>query len=65
MGMNMRNGSGYEDKTAAFAIANARDETDTRNNILVKVIKNVCDLAGFDIVERVVLRDRKTGRVYR
>lgn len=61
----MRNGSGYNDKTAGDAIEKVYDETDTKNNIIVRVIKNVCDLAGFEIVERVVLRDKRTGKVYR
>ena len=41
------------------------EEADARNNKLVKALKQLIDLAGFDLVERIVVKDRKTGRVYR
>ena len=68
----IRNPDGYIDTTAHDAICNVlkeqnclADEPDARNNKLVKALKQLIDLAGFDLVERIALRDRKTGRIYR
>ena len=36
-----------------------------RCNQLIKVLKNTIDLAGFDLVARIEVRDRETGRTYR
>ena len=38
---------------------------DTRHKRLLKSIFVLCDLAGFKIENRVVLRDKKTGKVWR
>jgi hypothetical protein len=44
-----------------------REETERqrRVSVVIGILKNAADLAGFDLVNRVVLRDRKTGREYR
>jgi len=39
-------------------------ETDRFNKTL-NTIKSICDLAGYTIDDRIVLRDQKTGRVWR
>lgn len=59
-----RNGLGYPDPTAFEAIKNA-DEEDERFHKLLYSIRNICDLAGYDLGERIVLIDRRNGRVWR
>ena len=68
----IRNPEGYLDVTAHDAIQNvlkeqsySSDETDARNNKLIKALKQLIDLAGFDLVERIAIRDLKTGKIYR
>lgn len=51
------NGSGCKDLTAYEAIRNVENEN--RLNKLIKAIYNICDLAGFHIEERIVLKDKK------
>ena len=41
------------------------DEADLRCNRLIKSIKTVIDLADFDLVARIEVKDRRTGRTYR
>jgi hypothetical protein len=57
------NGSGCKDLTAYEAIRNV--ESEDRFNKLLKTIFNICDLAGFHVEERIVLKDKKTGKVWR
>lgn len=63
-----KNSEGYSDPTAYTAMTKiTRDEQERlrRIKIVVNIMKNVADLAGFDLVSRISLRDRKTGREYR
>lgn len=59
-----RNGSGYIDPTAYEAIKNIDTESD-RFYKLLGTIFSICDLAGFHVEGRIVLKDKKTGRVWR
>ena len=59
-----RNGSGYSDPTAYEAIKNMQDESD-RFHKLLDVIFNICELSGYHLEERIVVRDKKTGKVWR
>ena len=63
----MFNDSGCKDLTAFQAIENVeRDRKDEeRLKKLLSTIFYICDLAGFHIEERLVLRDKYTGKVYR
>lgn len=66
-----RNAEGYPDPTTHGALSNvmreyaAKEEADARCTQLIKVLKNTIDLAGFDLVARIEVRDRETGRTYR
>lgn len=62
-----RNASGYMDLTAYEAIENVDREADAekRYKKLLSTIFYICDLAGFHIEERIVIRDKKTGKVWR
>lgn len=59
-----KNASGYYDATAWAAM---KDEEKERIKFqrLIKTIFYICDLAGFHVEERIVLKDRNTGRIWR
>ena len=59
-----KNASGYSDPTAAEAITHA-DEAYDRFNKLLGIIFKLCELTGFHIEGRIVLRDDKTGKIWR
>ena len=59
-----RNGSGYYDPTAYKAITKAEKESE-RFHKLLNTIFNICDLAGFHVEGRIVLKDKETGKVWR
>lgn len=43
----------------------AKEEADARCTQLIKTLKSTIDLAGFDLIARIEVRDRNTGRTYR
>ena len=59
-----KNGSGYTDPTAAQAIKNI-SEREKKVYKLIKTIKAIAELAGYEIEERIVLRDKATGEEWR
>lgn len=59
-----RNASGCFDPTAYIAIKHV-DKTDEKFHKLLDTIFYICDQAGFDIKNRIVLEDKKTGKIYR
>lgn len=67
-----KNGEGYADPTAGGAWNNIRREerrrdADTMDTIsrLIPVMKQTAELAGFEVVGRIVLRDKATGKEWR
>lgn len=65
-----RNGSGYIDPTAYKAIKNVDKEIkeenrDDRFYKLLDTIFSICDLAGFHVEGRIVLKDKTTGKIWR
>lgn len=63
-----KNCEGYSDPTAYAGITNVmREEYEAqkRVNALIGSLKSLIDLAGFDLLNRIEIRDRKTGREYR
>lgn len=63
-----KNSSGYSDPTAYLgtkAIIREENEHQKRVTTLIGVLKYIIDAAGFDLLARIELRDRKTGREYR
>ena len=63
-----RNDEGYLDKTAYKAMKNLQppsSEECEKFNKLLHSIRNICDLAGFRIENRIVLVDKETDRVWR
>ena len=62
------NPEGYADPTAyeALTVVQAEtDESDLRCQRLIKTLKTIIDLAGYDLLARIEIRDRATGRDYR
>lgn len=62
------NGEGYADPTAYAALAPiVRQETETekRANVLIKTLKSIIALAGFELIGRIVVRDVKTRREFK
>lgn len=71
-GISNRNAEGYADPTAHDALVGVmrdyyekQEAIDARCNLLIKVLKNTINLAGFELVARIEVRDRESGRVYR
>jgi hypothetical protein len=59
-----KNAEGYSDSTAYEAIKNT-DKEDERFHKLLHTIFYICEVAGFEIDGRIVLVDKKTGRIWR
>lgn len=62
--MLFKNGEGYPDPTAAGAIREA-DKVPDHVNWYIKTIKEIASLIGLEMVGRVCIKDKKTGREYR
>jgi hypothetical protein len=68
-----KNSKGYPDPTAYEAIKKveksekelARKQEDERFHKLLNNIFSMCELAGFKLEGRIILKDIKTGRVWR
>lgn len=59
-----QNNSGLPDPTAFAATKPITDE-EQRVSDLVKVLKYIIRLAGFELINRMEFRDRRSGRMYR
>ena len=63
-----KNAEGYNDPTAYNAIKNVeqeQDKDDVRFHQLLNTMFSLCELADFHIEGRVVLKDKRTGKVWR
>lgn len=63
-----KNMEGYSDPTASVAMATVfrgECEADRRAYDLMKILKYIIRLAGFELINRVQLKDIKTGRTYK
>ena len=58
-----KNAEGYNDPTAYNAIKNIEQEQD--KDQLLNMLFSLCELADFHIEGRVVLKDKRTGKVWR
>lgn len=66
--MAYRNGEGYRDPTAWEAVGTVSKEERKKDKAvtnLVTMLKQIIRLAGFELVGRIVLKDKKTGKEYR
>lgn len=67
-----RNAEHYADPTQAAAMKNIRKDERQKDaatllqiSILVPLLRQVADLAGFEILGRIPLRDKNTGKEWR
>lgn len=63
-----RNSEGYYDPTAYMGLKPIIEEENALErevNMLVKVLKYIISRSGFELVSRIELRDKKTGRTFR
>lgn len=63
-----KNSEGYSDPTATAAIGQVsreQSDTDRRVNEVIKVLKYIIRMSGFELAGRICLIDIKTGREYR
>lgn len=67
-----RNQEGYSDPTPGAAFSNIRREERQQEadrlatiSALIPVMKGAAELAGFDVVGRITLKDKATGKEYR
>ena len=62
------NNSGCPDPTAYAAIKNIQKEErqiDEAAHKVVTIIKNILDLSGFELVGRIQIQHKKSGRLYK
>ena len=65
------NNSGCPDPTAYEAIKRIQmeekrlNQTDENVRLVITTIKNILDLSGFELVERIQIRHKKSGKVYK
>lgn len=66
--MAYRNNEGYRDPTAGEAVGMVAKEEKKRNEAvtsLITMLKQIISLAGFELVGRIILKDKETGKEYR
>lgn len=62
------NAEGYYDPTAYYGtkeIIKEENETDKRANTVISMLKFIIRSMGFELIERIKIKDIKTGREYR
>ena len=59
-----KNAEGYSDPTAYEALRNIEQEEE-RFHKLLDTIFTLCELSDFHIEERIVIKDKRTGRIWR
>jgi hypothetical protein len=59
-----KNSEGYYDPTAYEAIKNTEAD-DTRFNKLLTAMFALCDISDFHIEGRIVVKDKRTGKIYK
>lgn len=60
----IKNCEGYNDPTAYEAMKNLSEE-ERKFHKLLRTIYTICELSDFEIGERIVLKDKKTGRIWK
>lgn len=63
-----RNSEGYSDPTAYLGLRSIiREENALEGevNTLIKVLKYIIGKSGFELINRIELKDKKTGRVFK
>ena len=63
--MTAFNNEHYHDETAGQAIGNLSKKKNKRLSAAIGSVRATLRVFGFDIVGRITLADRKTGKIYR
>lgn len=63
MAKEWQNKEGYADPTAYQALKNIEDEKKVSD--LVFVLKWIINICGFELVERIQLRNKRNGKIYK
>ena len=58
-----KNSEGYSDPTTYAALKNIEEEE--RVNKLIRTLSYICGLAGYTVEGRIVLRNKKSGKVWK
>lgn len=58
------NSEGYPDPTA-YALIEKENNLEYRVNILIKTLKSIVALSGFELIARIEIRDKNSGREFR
>ena len=58
------NESGYYDPTAYEAMKRINLVDDNAHKV-VTTIKNILDLSGFELIDRIQIRHKKSGKIYK
>lgn len=66
MDNSYKNHEGYADPTAYNGIRLAgEDAVQSKANFLIRVLKYIIKESGFELIGRIQLRDRRSGREFR
>lgn len=63
-----KNCEGYPDPTAYMGLRPVIEEENAlerRVNQLIKTLKYITGLAGFELISRIEIKDKQTGRIFR
>lgn len=63
-----RNAEGYHDPTAyngTREIIREETEAERKNSSIIYTFRQIAELAGFEIVGRITLKEKKTGRIFK
>lgn len=66
--ISSRNAEGYSDPTARDALRTVQremDAADWRHKRLISALLTLIDFSGYDLLVRIEVRDRQSGRIYR
>lgn len=66
--MNKRNSEGYNDPTAYEGlkpIFHEENELDHKVHNLIKVIQSIVHMAGFEVIGRIQIKHKQSGKEYR
>ena len=66
------NNSGCPDPTAYAALKNVHREERIQNEVMdekahkvISTIKNILDLSGFELIDRIQIKHKKSGKIYK
>lgn len=58
------NSEGYPNPTA-FGVIQEENELEKKTSFLIKVLKFIISESGYELINRIEIRDKKSGRVFR